>query len=351
MASDLIHAAFGKESANLYDLLGVSNDASPAQIRKGYYKAALRWHPDKNQGCKDATQRFQALGEVHHILSDPDLRAEYDATGCYPSQEGLKTDWRTYFTQLFKPVTKERISEFEKQYVGSSEERQDVLRAYIEGSGDIGYIVDNVMLANEGDAGRFEDLATQTKCCPQVSTSPPTRSLLPSRLERWIVCLVSQDRAKVLPRQRRGNARRPRRLRRPSGQQHRSAESVNWRAPSVLVRRGLKAFWRSWKRGTALARNGRERPRNDQQQPDKEKVIDAGDVWMCCKLIRAFCVLKCLQVLYTHLQISSAAVSFKRIYASDSSRSLRCSCCSITSTKSGLEYLAVYTLALQLCTH
>ena len=113
----------------------------------------------------------------------------------------------------------------------------------------------------------------------------------------------------------------------------------------------LVCFFLLTSTGTALARNGRERPRNDQQQPDKEKVIDAGDVWMCCKLIRAFCVLKCLQVLYTHLQISSAAVSFKRIYASDSSRSLRCSCCSITSTKSGLEYLAVYTLALQLCTH
>ncbi|CAE7799145.1 DNAJC9 [Symbiodinium sp. CCMP2592] len=172
MASDLIHAAFGKESANLYELLGVSKDASPAQIRKGYYKAALRWHPDKNHGCKEATQRFQALGEVHRILSDHGLRAEYDATGCYPSQEGIETDWRTYFTQMFKPVTKQRISEFEKQYVGSSEERTDVLRAYIEGNGDIGYIVDNVMLANEGDAERFEDLVVAAIGSGEVDRLP-----------------------------------------------------------------------------------------------------------------------------------------------------------------------------------
>ncbi|CAE7265403.1 Dnajc9 [Symbiodinium pilosum] len=157
MAS-LIRDAFGKERANLYELLNVTKDASPAQIRKGYYSAALKWHPDKNHGARDATLKFQALGEVHRILSDPELRAEYDATGCCPDELASETDWSSYFKKLFKPVTKERLDQFEKQYVGSSEERRDVLRAYVEGNGDIGYIVDNVMLANEDDARRFEEL-------------------------------------------------------------------------------------------------------------------------------------------------------------------------------------------------
>ncbi|CAJ1383408.1 unnamed protein product [Effrenium voratum] len=170
MAGAMIQEAFGKD-VELYELLGVGRAATSADIKKGYYKAALRWHPDKNQGKSDATLKFQALGEVHRILSDPDLRAQYDSTGCFPKSQ-CKMDWRPYFAKLFKPVTKQRLDDFTRQYVGSDEERQDVLGAYVDGNGDLGYIIDNVMLATEEDAARFEELVRSGISAGEVQLLP-----------------------------------------------------------------------------------------------------------------------------------------------------------------------------------
>ena len=98
----LIQEAFGKNHADLYSLLGVKKEATPAQIKKGYHKAALKWHPDKNQQ-QDATLKFQALGEVHRILSDADLRSEYDESGMVPdSESATKMNWSAYFAKIFK---------------------------------------------------------------------------------------------------------------------------------------------------------------------------------------------------------------------------------------------------------
>lgn len=171
MAASLLKEAFG--DSNLYQLLGVSNDATPAQVKKGYHKAALKWHPDKNRGSADATLKFQALGEAHRILSDPELRAEYDSTGLLPDSSELQTtDWRQYFSKLFKRVRKDDIDDFAKTYVGSEEEKADVLRAYTEGGGDLGYVVDHVMLAKEKDAERFEDLVRAAISSGEVEALP-----------------------------------------------------------------------------------------------------------------------------------------------------------------------------------
>jgi curved DNA-binding protein CbpA len=97
----LIQEAFG-DHADLYSLLGVEKEATSAQIKKGYHKAALKWHPDKNQQ-QDATLKFQALGEVHRILSDADLRSEYDESGVVPdSESATKMNWSAYFAKIFK---------------------------------------------------------------------------------------------------------------------------------------------------------------------------------------------------------------------------------------------------------
>jgi curved DNA-binding protein CbpA len=62
----------------LYDVLGVSRDATAAQIRKSYRSKAKAAHPDINGG--DA-KVFAALKHAHDILVDPERRAKYDATG------------------------------------------------------------------------------------------------------------------------------------------------------------------------------------------------------------------------------------------------------------------------------
>lgn len=59
----------------LYDLLGVTPSASDSEIKKGYRKMALKYHPDKPTGNEE---KFKQVAEAFQILSDPDKREVYD---------------------------------------------------------------------------------------------------------------------------------------------------------------------------------------------------------------------------------------------------------------------------------
>lgn len=64
---------------NYYDLLDIPRTADDDQIRKAYFKAALKWHPDKNpDNVEVATEKFKLIAEAKEILSDPQNRAAYD---------------------------------------------------------------------------------------------------------------------------------------------------------------------------------------------------------------------------------------------------------------------------------
>ena len=75
-----------------YEVLGLNRDASEEQIKKAYKKAAMKYHPDRNPGDKDAEEHFKEAKLAYEILSDSQKRAAYDRyghAGVDPSAGGM----------------------------------------------------------------------------------------------------------------------------------------------------------------------------------------------------------------------------------------------------------------------
>ena len=64
----------------LYDILGVSKNATDAEIKKEYRKLAIKHHPDKNPG-KENEEKFKEISKAYDILKDPEKRKNYDSFG------------------------------------------------------------------------------------------------------------------------------------------------------------------------------------------------------------------------------------------------------------------------------
>lgn len=68
-------------------MLGIPKSASAEEIKKAYRKQAMKYHPDRNQGDKEAESRFKEISEAYEVLSDQNKRDQYDRYG----HEGLKS--------------------------------------------------------------------------------------------------------------------------------------------------------------------------------------------------------------------------------------------------------------------
>lgn len=69
------------EKRDYYEVLGVSKNASDDEIKKAYRKLAIKYHPDRNPGDKEAEAKFKEINEAHEVLSDKQKRARYDQFG------------------------------------------------------------------------------------------------------------------------------------------------------------------------------------------------------------------------------------------------------------------------------
>ena len=67
-----------RRQPDYYKVLGVGKNASDEEIKKAYRKLARKYHPDRNQGDKQAEERFKEISQAHDVLSDPEKRKAYD---------------------------------------------------------------------------------------------------------------------------------------------------------------------------------------------------------------------------------------------------------------------------------
>ena len=69
------------EKRDYYEVLGIEKNANADEIKKAYRKAAIKYHPDKNPGDKEAEEKFKEAAEAYDVLSNQDKRARYDQFG------------------------------------------------------------------------------------------------------------------------------------------------------------------------------------------------------------------------------------------------------------------------------
>lgn len=116
--------------SQLYDLLGVSPDATERDLKKAFLRKARETHPDKNKDDPQATEKFQAINEAYKVLSDPKKRKNYDKYGLDGLREDQDLDFNDFFSHLFnispedmRPRTKDIIKKLfvtlEEEYNGA----------------------------------------------------------------------------------------------------------------------------------------------------------------------------------------------------------------------------------------
>jgi molecular chaperone DnaJ len=101
------------QNQSLYELLGVAKTATEKEIKSAYRKLAKQWHPDANQGSKEAEEKFKEIQHAYDILSDPNKRRTYDATGDAtggfggggrPHEDFTGFDANGYWRQAGRPI-------------------------------------------------------------------------------------------------------------------------------------------------------------------------------------------------------------------------------------------------------
>jgi molecular chaperone DnaJ len=98
-----------------YEILEITKTADATEIKKAYRKLALQYHPDRNQGDKEAEEKFKAINEAYQVLSDEQKRATYDRYG----KSGLDSQGFSHFSDMrYEDIMGDLGSIFESVFGG-----------------------------------------------------------------------------------------------------------------------------------------------------------------------------------------------------------------------------------------
>lgn len=98
-----------KSLQECFDTLGVTQDASEQEIKRAYRKLAMKYHPDKNKGNKEAEKKFIEISDAYAILTDPDKRNKF-------SQDASSVDeQRPHESSAFAKAYKNSVNNYKKQ--------------------------------------------------------------------------------------------------------------------------------------------------------------------------------------------------------------------------------------------
>lgn len=163
------------QEKSLYEVLGVERIASQQEIKKAYYKLALRLHPDKNPGDEEAKEKFQQLQKVISVLGDEEKRALYDQTGCVDDADlagEVVQNLREYFRAIYKKVTEADIEEFEANYRGSDSEKKDLIDLYKQCKGNMQRLFCSMLCSDPKlDSHRFKDILDEAIAAGEVKAT------------------------------------------------------------------------------------------------------------------------------------------------------------------------------------
>ena len=105
-----------------YKILGVSKSASEDEIKKAFRKMAMKYHPDQNEGDKQAEERFKEVNEAYAVLSDKEKRKQYDMFGSEGFQQRFSQEdiFRNFdFGQVFREFGFESEDLFGRMFGGA----------------------------------------------------------------------------------------------------------------------------------------------------------------------------------------------------------------------------------------
>jgi molecular chaperone DnaJ len=115
-----------------YEVLGVARNASDADLKAAFRKAAMQHHPDRNPGDRDCEHRFKECNEAYEVLRDPQKRAAYDRFGHAAFEHGNGAGFGADFASTFSDIFEDLFGMGGRRGRGGGRQRGDDLRYNME---------------------------------------------------------------------------------------------------------------------------------------------------------------------------------------------------------------------------